>query len=108
MKKKMIARTLTAVIVGATALVGATAVPAAADPPCNDGEVCTYYKGALVSKNRAMNPGECHFVSHEFDFVKNRSRIQQTAYSGTNCTGRSVQIGAGGSSGVNLFWSIGY
>ncbi len=55
-----------------------------------------------------MRPGECHFVSHSFDYVRNLSSIQQTAYSGTNCTGRSARINAGTGSGVNLFWSIGY
>ncbi|MET7279315.1 hypothetical protein ABZS29_13860 [Kribbella sp. NPDC005582] len=108
MTQKMIARTVTAVIVGATALLGATAGPAAADPPCYSGEVCTYYHGALVSKNVPQYPGQCHYVSHEFDFVRNNSGIQQTAYSGTNCTGRSVWIGSNQSAGVNLFWSIGY
>ncbi|TDD57710.1 hypothetical protein E1263_22365 [Kribbella antibiotica] len=108
MKKKPTARMVAAVIIGATALLGATAGSAAADPPCYSGEVCTYYQGALVSKNGPMYPGQCHFVSHSFDYVRNLSGIQQTAYSGTNCTGRSVRINAGTGSGVNLFWSIGY
>src|SRR3954468_24105166 len=106
MTQKMIARTVTAVIVGATALLGATAGPAAAgsqsDAQCYSGQVCAYYQGALVYRNVPMYPGQCYFVSHEFDFVRNYSGIQQTAYSGTNCTGRSVRIDSNQSAGVNL------
>jgi len=101
------ARTALLTAMSAIAFVGASAGTAAAGPPCYSGEVCVYYHGGLISKFPPIPAGWCTTISHEFDFVRNMSDRNQTAWSGTNCTNRSQFVPAKGSASVNLFWGIG-
>jgi len=113
-------RKLTAALTCAAAMaaVTVTAVPANAggqgvtsnrDGVCERGEVCLYLGDRLVDDIGASGPLQCSGQTKEvYDILWNRTGRPQRAWSGTNCTGRYVDVPVDRDARVNYFWSVGF
>jgi hypothetical protein len=99
--------------IATVALTGLAAQPASATTTayyngvCDPGEVCAYKTGQMVVDSPPVYFGQCGMTRTYYDWLWNRTGILERAWSGTNCTGRLVEVPPGQSSSINLFWSIG-
>ncbi|MFC0624936.1 hypothetical protein [Kribbella deserti] len=75
---------------------------------CEPSDVCLYRGGSLLVDLPATAGGQCRGVNPYYDHMWNRSVVAQRAWSGTNCTGRIVDVPSGGSQPINAFYSVGY
>jgi len=94
-----------------------TAAPASAhvsamayngDGVCERGEVCLYLGDRLVQDVGVQTPFQCSGQTKMYDILWNRTGRPQRAWSGTNCTGRYVDIPVDRDARVNYFWSVGH